>query len=158
LDSGLFWHTAQMKQTLFTSLALGLLSLSSLFAAPASAVERNFAWADLGVYVRHCSIQPFWVAPSGQKVYGNLKSVCAELQTSPRVAKFPFQGVNYTAVLADSRDADEGDLNDLQLFDDHGHLIDHVDGVLAFGDILLALASGHQNIPEVYDPGQAQAE
>ena len=137
-----------MQQILIRVLCLSFLfsSFFGISAAPASAVERSFDWLGASDYIRHCSTQPYWTLPSGQKVYGPLKSICPELQVSERIAKFPFQGVNYIAILVDSRDADGGDLNDLQLFDSQGHLVGRVDEVLAFGDVLLTLSSNHQNV------------
>jgi hypothetical protein len=106
--------------------------------------------ADLAALTLKCAVRPYSIDASGKKIYYPLESRCPELRpTSPRTALVYLERKTFYAELLESRDSDGGDLDDLFILDAYGHRVAMRHNVAAFDDILLALAGGHEQIPEI---------
>ena len=119
----------------------------SAFSAQAGTASQNSFWEKVRGLVQQCSVQTFTVE-NGKKVDGPLRSNCAELQATGSEARFKLDGEWYSASIADSSDADGGDLNDVLVQDQNGSSVATRHNTLAFGDILVGLAGGQVQLPQ----------
>jgi hypothetical protein len=87
----------------------------------------------------------------GQKVLGNLRSICPELEVNGAQARFRIQGHAFQAQVQDSTYSDGGDLSDLTIRGARGEILAKAPTVLAYGDVILALALGNPEFVEIED-------
>jgi hypothetical protein len=129
-----------------------LFSLISL-AAPQGSLARETSpdWAVLRSFVQSCAVQPYAVGSRGRKILGSLRSICPELEVEAGKARFVLEGKTYEAHLSESAYSDGGDLNELEVRTPEGTTLLKAAPILAFGDILLALALGDDRFPEIED-------
>lgn len=97
-----------------------------------------------------CAIQPYNYV-NGKKVYGRLKSICAEVKVSGEVARFEIGKHTYQVVLEDSALSDGGDLNNISITNEKGGLVAHRSNIAAFGDVLLAITGSKEKFVETLD-------
>ncbi len=128
---------------------LALVAVSTL-VAPASASAGDVAfWSEVKGLVARCVVQPVSIDENGQKVYAKLASRCHELRVNRTGAKIIIGDKILQAVLTESEQADGGDLDHVSIRDSFGREVASAKNVLAYGDILLALAGGQYSFPEV---------
>lgn len=106
-----------------------------------------------------CVEQPYAVnGRTGNKVFGALRSHCAQVEISQDRANVLLNGRTYTVLVKDSELSDGGDLNDLFVQFDarEDQEVQFASNVLAFGDPALSilLVTGHKadELPQVLDP------
>ena len=122
----------------------------SALALPASAsAGEGVFWSDMKELVARCVVQPVSVDTNGQKIYAHLESHCRELRVTRTGATIIMKNVPYQAILTVSEDADDGDLDHVSIHDFAGREVASAKNVLAYGDVLLALAGGQYSFPEV---------
>lgn len=109
-------------------------------ASPAPSSQNPF-WDKVSKLIQQCSQQTVTVE-NGKKVYGPLRSTCAEVLVKGSQAQFNLDGEWYLASIADSADSDGGDLNDVTVQDQSGVSVAERHNTLAFGDILVGLSGG----------------
>jgi hypothetical protein len=138
---------------IFTALVLFavLLFSSSAFAQNSDSSPAGF-WNGLEALVARCAVHPYTTMDSGEKTYGPMESVCADLKINGSSAVFVIDGEVFVATLQDSADSDGGDLNDVTVADSHGDVIITQQNVLAYRDIVVALVGRSVKFSEVYVP------
>jgi hypothetical protein len=99
-------------------------------------------------FVMDCAVQPYHYDQGG-KIFSKLKSVCADLQVSADQATFKLDGKVYRAQIFDSPQSDDGDLNDIIIKGEDGRVVQTLYYIVAFRDVILGLAGGDNNFPEV---------
>ena len=133
--------------------SLSILALSPLANASgttsAFAPEVQKVLIEVQTIARRCAFRPVKIM-NGRKVEGRLRSRCPNLLISNNEALIQVREGVVHAILTDSPNSDGGDLNDLRFETRRGKLIAQIPGVLAYGDVLMAL-TGNSQIPEVID-------
>jgi hypothetical protein len=108
---------------------------------------------DVAELMVRCSVLPVAYSLQGRKVSGNLRSICPdEVQAYDNAARFVLNGEVYYAALYESRYSDGGDLNDLQVTRADGTVVAFKESILAYGDVLLALAYPRDDFREEFEP------
>lgn len=92
-----------------------------------------------------CLVRPYGIRPDGERILGHYRSTCRGVIRDGRSALVPLSATGgpeqgWEVQLIGSQYSDGGDLWDLAVWDDQGHLVLEADRVLAFGDPLEALA------------------
>ena len=88
-----------MSKFVFAVVSLVLFSSSPTFAS-------DGFWSQLKDLGHRCAVQPYAISAEGFKVYGSLRSVCAELELTAKQAAFVLEGSHYVATLEDSEHAE----------------------------------------------------
>jgi hypothetical protein len=145
-----------------------LLVFLSLFLACASgsalaAMERGPFAPDAEKAIREtleqCLVRPFGIRSDGSRVFGHYQSSCAGVIRDGRAALVPLSATagsdqGWEVRLIGSEYSDGGDLCDVAVWDDKGHLVMESQRVLAFGDPLEALTilTGAHPQSSIHDP------
>jgi hypothetical protein len=132
-----------------TCLSISLLFLSAAaLADPAQSSTRaqERFWTDVRDLVSRCSVQEIDRDSSGRIASSHLRSSCAELEVRGATATFTIEGETFVASMTESTLSDDGDLWNVYVQDSEGRLVATRTNVLAFGDILLALAGGEARL------------
>lgn len=127
------------------TLGLGLTAQS--FANEAST---NIS-VDLRDFILKCAVRPYKYDVNRQKVYDKLRSRCVELTANSNDATLLLGRKHLKANMTESVYSDDGDLFNVQIFDERNEVILSYENIPAFGDILLALAGGEAQFDEVED-------
>jgi len=126
------------------------LFLALTFMAPVSALAGGNLLPRIAGLISECAVRTYTVK-NGKKVYGNLRPTCDDLQLDSEKKAYIHVGDQwFTATIEDAADSDDGDLNNVYVYDANGSTVAQRREVLAFGDILLALTGGRADVPEVY--------
>ncbi len=122
-----------------------LLGLLSLLQSPARADESGISPRILGYLidrVRNCVVLPYTLNDRNQKVYHALQSHCPEVKvTAPGVARARVAAHPFEIRIAESSYSD-GDFFDVEFADLRTGEKSRFEGILAFGDVLLAVLGG----------------
>ena len=110
-----------------------------------------FSWEQLRAFVQKCAVQPFARGTRGRKVLGTLRSVCPELSVYGAHARFTLHGETFKAEITESPFSDGGDLIDLKITNERGEVLAEAPTVLAYSDVILALALGNDDFAEIED-------
>jgi hypothetical protein len=111
-----------------------------------------FTWEQLREFALNCAEQPYAFTNTGKKVVTVLRTTCPDdLKVEGRMARFVLNHEEYVAHVFDSRESDGGDLNDLIIQDRTGSVVAHRQYILAFGDVVLAMAAGDDSFRMVLD-------
>lgn len=139
-----------MSKQLAVIAVLSIASFSHSAEAASGRGESTF-WKEVRKLVNRCAIQPVVVRENGRQVIEALESTCSEIQVFDEGAELVLNGKKYFAYIRDSKFADYGDLNDVEVQDMHGSLVARRNNIPAFGDVLLALAGGDAevNVPKM---------
>ena len=137
-----------------TSIVAILVSLAALNASADPQTVRpnpsSFSWDLTRHLVLNCAVQPVRTREDGRFESLPARSICpAELSVDGNIARFEVQKKSYTAVLTESEDSDGGDLNDLVIMNSKGRTVAREQNILAFGDILVALAGSADELRQV---------
>lgn len=138
-----------MKKLFVGIVGILLLSVSALAEQITEVGPWDGFWDEVHDFVKKCAVQPYVEQGEGQKSFLPLKSICKELTVNGSRAKFTLKGHQFRATLFDSEFSDGGDINDVVVKDAAGGIVAERNSVLAFGDVLLGLAGGDNNFPQV---------
>ena len=117
-----------------------------------SATQNNSLLRSIKKLTLECVVQPCRVISSGERICGELKSVCSELQPDrPGRAKLLMNGTTLHAFIMESEDSDGGDLNHLIIVNRKAAVVAERRNVLAFDNIYMALAGGNSEFIQVYE-------
>lgn len=108
---------------------------------------------DLARLTRRCVVRPFKRDLQGNRVYLPLRSVCEELTVDAKGAQVQHEGRFLRAFLSESEDSDGGDLAHLFVIDAKGEVLAAHRNVVAFDDVLVALAGGFNDFQLVRESG-----
>ena len=142
------------KKYVFAALAASVFVLNSAYAIP-SANRGNQGndgelLQDLKNLTQKCVVRPVTVSAAGATVLLPLKSTCQELILVGKMkAAITLENQNFYAEVVESQDSDGGDLDHLVIRNTHGRTIAIRRNVLAFDDVLIALAGGEDEFPQV---------
>jgi len=124
--------------------------ISSVAAPIPQAKADSFSWPSLQRLLKRCVVIPTGEVEPGYFQTTNWASTCPrELKVTNSTAWFHLNGTEYQATMTDSLYSDGGDLNDVIVRTLQGTEVGRRENVLAYGDILLALAGGDENFPRV---------
>jgi hypothetical protein len=137
----------KIKAIQYFGLAVVLLSF---FGNNTWATETSPFLKNLQTLVQGCTVRTYTQGTNGLKVYGPLKSHCAEVRSFGAKAEIILDNEKYTVTLAESPLADGGDLDNIEIQDSNGVVVAQLSNVLAFGDILLGLAGADVELPELH--------
>jgi hypothetical protein len=120
-------------------------------AAPIPQAQADsFSWPSLQRLLKRCVVIPAGEVEPGYFQTTNWASTCPkELKVTNSTAWFHLNGTDYQAFITDSLYSDGGDLNDVIVRTMQGAEVGRRENVLAYSDILLALAGGDENFPRV---------
>lgn len=96
-----------------------------------------------------CVVQFYTVDRDGNKVLQAPKSLCDELWSDGRIAFIRLGERKYRAELDESPNADGGDLDDLTIKNNRGQIVAQRFNVLAFDNVLIALAGGTDQFVQI---------
>jgi hypothetical protein len=124
---------------------LVLLGFLSLLPAPVRADDSGVSPKILGYLidrVRNCVVLPYTVNDRNQKVYHALQSHCPEVKViAPGVARARVAAHTFEIRIEESSFSD-GDFFDVEFSDLRNGSKSRYEGILAFGDVLLAVLGG----------------
>jgi hypothetical protein len=133
------------------SVAVGVGSFGLGTAMANDEVSPQF-FEEVSSLVVRCAVLPVAYSSQGRKISGNLRSTCKDLEVFPNSARFVLNGEVHFAHLFESEFSDGGDLNDLEVTREDGTVIGRKQSVLAYGDVLLALAAPRDDFREEFEP------
>ncbi|MDR3607630.1 MAG: hypothetical protein P4M08_09645 [Oligoflexia bacterium] len=144
-----------MKLSNFGSLLAMSLAVAATTAWGAQVTSRSNdreLLQDLRNLTLKCVVRPYTIDAQGAKIALPLRSICSELVvTAPETATIQIENQVFTAELTESEDSDGGDLDHLTIRNDEGQIVAQRRNVAAFDDILIALAAGSENFPDVLE-------
>ncbi|MCM2323122.1 MAG: hypothetical protein NDJ90_07645 [Oligoflexia bacterium] len=116
-------------------------------AAAAAPPSPESFWKETRELVLRCAVQPIELR-DGREVAPPMQSTCPEVQLNELGARLELRDGTFFAYLEEARDSDGGDLFHVRVLNESRRVVTVRKNVLAFGDILLALAGSPEGIRE----------
>lgn len=129
-----------MKAQIAALIAISFIGFSAM-ARPLTTGKKIVQ--DIQTLAEKCVVHPFSINKAGQKVYAPLKNTCSQIVVlDEKTAHVTVDNDTFEVILAESEDADGGDLNHVLVYAQDGHLVGQKLNVLAFDNLLLGLLGG----------------